>query len=68
MSLNDAAPTKSWMKHRHLKPPGWALPAWHWFKIRTDYRHLTDPVDRLIGWLDIEPDEELDSAIYELGP
>ena len=31
-----------------------------------DLDHLDDPGDGLIGCLDIKPDEDLDSVIYEL--
>lgn len=31
-----------------------------------DLQTATDPVDDLIGWLDVEPDDDVDAVIYGL--
>lgn len=33
--------------------------------LRTDSSDPGDPVDELIGWLDAEPEDDIDSVIYE---
>lgn len=33
--------------------------------LRADSGDPGDPVDELIGWLDVEPEDDIDSVIYE---
>ena len=35
--------------------------------LSTDFRSSGDSVDELIGWLDVEPDDDIDSVVYEPG-
>ncbi|MDE0653170.1 MAG: ribbon-helix-helix domain-containing protein [bacterium] len=32
----------------------------------TDLHTVADPVDDLVGWLDVEPDDDIDAVIYGL--
>ena len=34
--------------------------------LRADLHTAADPVDDLIGWLDVEPDDDVDAVIYGL--
>ncbi|WP_420612171.1 CopG family transcriptional regulator [Candidatus Spongiisocius sp.] len=34
--------------------------------LRTDSSGPGDPVDELIGWVDVEPEDDIDSVIYSL--